>query len=254
MAHSGQTGIYFDSGGYRLLGRLFLARGDDPKPTAILLHGLPGIEQNHDLAHALRDYGWNALTFHYRGCWGSGGVYDSRTIPDDVIACLDYLSRGDHPQVDVDRMVLIGHSMGGWAAVLAAARDPRPRAIGAIGMVGNPARVRFDDPALVEAEFTPWLPGLGVDEFGKRWRDLGREAGFNPVEHVAQIAPRPLLLIHAERDDVVPLAHAREVFERAGEPKQWIEHPEANHSFTWHRAWLREQIIEWLDHLSWEPT
>ena len=50
MSHQGQTGVYFDSGGYRLLGTLFLARGDAPKPTAVILHGIPGIEKNHDLA------------------------------------------------------------------------------------------------------------------------------------------------------------------------------------------------------------
>jgi len=55
MEHEGRMGVYFDSGGNRLLGTLFLARGDDPKPTAILLHGCPGIEKNEDLP-GLRGY------------------------------------------------------------------------------------------------------------------------------------------------------------------------------------------------------
>jgi hypothetical protein len=44
----------------------------------LLLHGCPGLQQNGDLAVALRDRGWNALIFHYRGSWGSGGRYDLR--------------------------------------------------------------------------------------------------------------------------------------------------------------------------------
>ena len=74
--HDGITGVTFGSGGHRLLGTLYLARGSAPKPTALLLHGCPGLQQNGDLAVALRDRGWNSLIFHYRGSWGSGGRYD----------------------------------------------------------------------------------------------------------------------------------------------------------------------------------
>ena len=86
MPHEGQTGVYFDSDGHRLLGTLWMAKGDDSKPTAIILHGLPGIEKNFDLALHLRDRGWNSLIFHHRGCWGSDGLYTFKTIPDDVVA------------------------------------------------------------------------------------------------------------------------------------------------------------------------
>jgi pimeloyl-ACP methyl ester carboxylesterase len=91
--HEGITGVTFDSDGYRLVGTLYLARGAGPKPTVLLLHGCPGLEKNLDLAARLRDQGWNALLFHYRGCWGSAGRYDLRTIPRDVTAAVDYLAR-----------------------------------------------------------------------------------------------------------------------------------------------------------------
>lgn len=249
MPHSGQTGIYFDSGGYRLLGRLFLAPGDQPKPTALLLHGLPGIEQNYDLAFALREHGWNAVIFHYRGCWGSAGVYNFTTLPGDVRACLDYLDTGAHPQVDPARLVLVGHSMGGWAGVLAASADARPVALALIGAVVAPGLLHFDDPAMMCAEFVPWLPGLTETEFAAGWRALGSDPCWNAAEQVGQIAPRPLLIVHAEHDDVSPLAQAHMLYEAAREPRRLITHPDANHSFTAHRPWLREQIITWLDDL-----
>ena len=65
--HEGITGVTFDSDGHRLIGTLYLARGGTPKPTVLLLHGCPGLQQNADLAVALRDRGWNSLVFHYRG-------------------------------------------------------------------------------------------------------------------------------------------------------------------------------------------
>jgi hypothetical protein len=49
MTHDGQSGILIPSGGHRLLGTLFLAWGDAPKPTVLLLHGMPGIELNLDI-------------------------------------------------------------------------------------------------------------------------------------------------------------------------------------------------------------
>jgi hypothetical protein len=57
--HEGITGVTFDSDGHRLVGTCYLARGDEPKPTALLPHGCPGLEKNLDLAVTLRDRGWH---------------------------------------------------------------------------------------------------------------------------------------------------------------------------------------------------
>jgi uncharacterized protein len=244
MPHTGQTGIVFPSGEHRLHGTLFLAQHDEPKPTALLLHGLPGIEKNYDIAHALRDNGWNSIIFHYRGNWGSGGNYVLKTIPQDVQSAIDYLSSGQHPQIDPNNVVIIGHSMGGWAAILAAAMDERARGAAVYCAVTDPRRLRFGTD-VVAADFTPWLHGMTPEEFEAQWQELGTE--FAPVEQVARISPRPVLIIHAEQDNIVPVSQAEALYKRAGEPRRLILHSEANHSFTWHREWLRERILEWLD-------
>lgn len=111
--HEGITGVTFDSDGHRLVGTLYLARGEERKPTVLLLHGCPGLEKNLDLAVRLRDRGWNALLFHYRGCWGSAGRYDLRTIPRDVTAAVDFLA--GCPLVDGDRIAVVGHSLAARA-------------------------------------------------------------------------------------------------------------------------------------------
>ena len=54
---------------------LFSAAGPWPHPTVLLLHGLPGNEQNLDLAKSMRRAGWNVLTLHYRGSWGTPGPF-----------------------------------------------------------------------------------------------------------------------------------------------------------------------------------
>lgn len=239
MPHEGQTGVVFHSGGDKLVGTLFLARGDEPKPTAVLLHGLPGIEKNYDIAHALRERGWNALIFHYRGSWGSGGDYRFVTLADDVRASLDYLSSGAHEQIDADRLALVGHSMGGWTAVKAGA-DDRVRAIAVIGAVTEPSRLPFT-AALAEESFTPFLNGLTPEEFVKQW------TGLDGVLEEAGGLDRPLLIVHGANDSIVPVEQAHLLHHASGGRARLEIHPKANHAFVWHRRWLIDQVVPWLE-------
>lgn len=249
MPHNGQTGLTFQSNGHRLLGTLFMARGDAPKPTALILHGIPGIEKNYGLAYALRDHGWNALIFHYRGCWGSHGNFNVPTIPDDVRAAMDELTNGKYPVVDTRKIVLIGHSLGGWAAVLTAAVDPRPRAVAVIGSITDPNKIPLHDPNYARF-FTPFLTGTTSDELADQWASL--DESFSPIKQVGKLSPRPLLILHSETDEMVPVEHARLLYAYAEEPKQIVLHPEANHAFIWHRPWLKEQLMNWLDNAALE--
>jgi pimeloyl-ACP methyl ester carboxylesterase len=239
MRHEGQTGVVFDSGGNKLLGTLFLARGDEPKPTALLLHGLPGIEKSYDLAHALRDVGWNSLIFHYRGSWGSSGDYRFETLADDVRAALDYLTSGAHEQVDVTRLALVGHSMGGWTA-LKAGGDERVRAVATIGAVTDPSRVNFT-AAMAQESFTPFLAGITAEEFETQWNQL------DGVLQEAGSLDRPLLIIHSEKDTLVPVEQARLLHVASGGRARLELHPDANHAFVWHRPWLIDLVVGWLD-------
>jgi len=239
LPHEGQTGVIFESGGEKLLGTLFLARGDDPKPTALLLHGLPGIEKSYDLAHALRDAGWNSLIFHYRGSWGSGGDYRFETLGNDVVAALDHLSSGGHEQVDATRFALVGHSMGGWAAMKAGG-DDRVQAVVTVGAVTDPSRVHFT-AAMAREVFTPFLTGITPEEFESQWK------GLDDVLEEAGKLDRPLLIVHAANDSIVPVEQAH-LLHGASVGRARLElHPEANHAFVWHRRWLIDLVVRWLD-------
>jgi pimeloyl-ACP methyl ester carboxylesterase len=104
-----------------------LAAGEGPHPTMLLLHGLPGNERNLDLAQAVRRAGWNVLTFTYRGAWGSEGTFSIQHAIDDAATALAFLRSREafeRYQVNPNRIVLAGHSMGGMAALITAVRDP----------------------------------------------------------------------------------------------------------------------------------
>jgi uncharacterized protein len=237
----GLTGVTFDSGGHRLIGVLYLARGEEPKPTVLLLHGCPGLEKNLDLAVRLRDQGWNALLFHYRGCWGSAGRYDLRTIPRDVTAAIDYLE--GCPRVDAGRIAVLGHSLGGWAALVTAAVEPR---LQAIAVYGAPARLGAGlrlSPDQIEQEFTRFL-AITPEEFAVQLNMVAER--MDGLTAAAAIGPRPLLVVHGTADRWVPVAQARELRERAGSSCCYVEVEGADHAFSWHRAELADLIVGWL--------
>lgn len=246
MPHEGQTGVIIQSGAFRLMGSLFLAKDDTPKPTALILHGIPGIEKNYDIAHMLRDRGWNSLIFHYRGCWGSEGSYVLKTIPDDIKAAVDWLHNGEYPQIDTTRLIVIGHSLGGWAAGLSAARDVRIRAVAVYSAVTDPPTVNFDE-AVAREDFSPWLVDFPPDECVRQWQALDEE--FSAVAQAHRIAPRPMLVIHSRVDADVAYEQGHQLAEAAGDNAVLVTHDEANHSFTWHREWLRAQLMGWIDNL-----
>jgi uncharacterized protein len=237
----GLTGVTFDSDGHRLLGVLYLARGEEPKPTVLLLHGCPGLEKNLDLAVRLRDQGWNSLLFHYRGCWGSAGRYDLRTVPRDVTAAVDYLA--GCPRVDSARIAVLGHSMGGWAALVTAAAEPRLRAVAVYGAAARLGAGLRLSPAFLAEEFTRFL-AITPEEFA--WQAAVVAEQTDALAAAAAIGPRPLLVVHGTADRWVPVAQGRELRERAGPSCRYVEVEGADHAFSWHRAELADLVVGWL--------
>ena len=116
------------SHGSNLLGVFYLAAGAGPHPTAIVFHGFPGFEQNLDIAQALRAHGWNVLAMHYRGSWGVKGNFSFTHAAEDADTEVHFLLDPANDQkyrIDPHRIVVIGHSMGGYMAASAIAHNPQ---------------------------------------------------------------------------------------------------------------------------------
>jgi pimeloyl-ACP methyl ester carboxylesterase len=233
---AGVDGAAFDSGGSRLLGAFYRGAGESPRPTALLLHGLPGIEKHLDLAYRLRDLGWNCLAFHFRGCWGSGGTYSLPGLAADTRAALDWAVR--QPSVDPERIALIGGSTGGYTALLAGADAPGVRAVVALCPFIDPGEFEF--PVAMAEEFAGMLTGISGQDLLDQWSRLEPLAGRFPA-----LAEKAVLLATGDRDDLVPPGHFA-AFAAALPDLQWARHPEGDHSFSTCRPWLVETVAEWL--------
>jgi pimeloyl-ACP methyl ester carboxylesterase len=175
---------------------LFLAAGSGPKPTLLLLHGLPGNEQNLDLAQAIRRAGWNVLTMHYRGSWGSPGTFSIAGAVEDAEAAMAFLHQPENAAkygIDTHRILIGGHSMGGFAAARYAAAHQDVAGVVLIdawnvGADGKDLRAH------------PERRAAAIAEIGD---DLGNSLSGTDAAHLAEEVER-----HAEDWDLLTLAPA----------------------------------------------
>ena len=149
--------LHIPSGGVEINGVAYLAAGAGPHPTLVLCHGWPGNEKNLDLAQAVRRAGWNVVTFNYRGSWGSPGNFRFGQNPEDAAAVLAYLrvpANATKLGVDPRRMVLMGHSMGGWVTALVASQDDGLLGAGLISAANMGFMRGLDRPGIIKMAST----------------------------------------------------------------------------------------------------
>ena len=249
----------FESDGDRLLGCIFVADGPGPHPTVLLLHGLPGNERHFDLAHALRRSGYNVATLHYRGAWGSEGTFSIANAAADVHAALAFL-RDDVQatafRIDTERIIPVGHSMGGFVALMAAANDERVPAVAGLAAFnfGLHARMMQQIPdirARTLNELSPLMPPLhGVSADGLIAEMAAHARAWNLVDRVAALQDRPVLLIAAEHDaTAVPLLHHRplvDAFTKADARALTADVFDDDHLFSATRIRLARAVAAWL--------
>jgi fermentation-respiration switch protein FrsA (DUF1100 family) len=205
--------------------------------------GIRALELGRDLVKE----GFNVLLFDFRGRGESEGTIGGagHTEQWDLEGALDWLeSRGFRRE----RMVPIGFSLGAGVAIAVAARDPRiPAVVSDSGFLD----ASWDIPAAIAAPLNklPWTP-LAARFLGRLFLKVDL-AALRPVEVVERIAPRPILFIHGEADDVVDVSETKELYRVASaanpNARLWLV-PDTTHirNYAEHPKEYVERVTEFL--------
>jgi pimeloyl-ACP methyl ester carboxylesterase len=138
-------------------------------------------------------------------------------------------------------VALVGYSLGSRAALMAALDDSRVKSVVSISGFADFSEV------LISASYfegmAPLLTGATPESLAVQFGQLGE--GVQPYEAVVQLAPRPVLVVHGEGDDVVPSYNADAL--TVGSHVQKVMVPDANHSFAAHRDELVKVVVDFLN-------
>lgn len=244
--------LHIPTHGVSINGVIYTPSGPGPHPTIVLCHGFPGNEKNLDLAQAVRRAGWNAVTFNYRGAWGSPGSFRFSQNLEDADAVLAFLrdpANASKFGVDTKRIVLAGHSMGGWVTVLTAAHDHA--LAGAVlisaadmGLMGG---IEHKKLVALTADSMEALAGCTPESLAT---ELGQNAkAFQFANAVDGLKSVPLLVLSAN-DGLAPHTDALvQALEAKGVKNIKAIHVATDHGWSDHRIFLETSILEWLANL-----
>lgn len=247
------TVLHIPTHGVLINGIVYQPSGAGPHPTLVICHGLPGNEKNLDLAQTVRRAGWNAVTFNYRGSWGSPGTFRLAQNLEDADAVLAYLrdpATAARFGIDTRRIAMAGHSMGGWVVALTAAHDHG--LIGAalisaadLGHIGELPRDRL---IALAADGMEALSGVTAENLTDELQAHAKD--FRLENAAAGLSQMPLLALTANDPytaDTDALVHA---IEAKGGHKITAMHVATDHSWSDHRIALESTVLTWLAGLS----
>ncbi len=222
-----------NSDGQRLAGRLEWPLGT-PRAFALFAHCFTcskGSAAAARIARGLSRLGLAVLRFDFTGLGDSEGEFANTGFSsnvEDLVAAADALRR-EHRAPSL----LIGHSLGGAAVLLAARRIPEVRAVATLAAPSEPGHVRR---LLRGSEDEIRRAGSAEVELGGRRFRIGR-AFLDDLEDATLLERLPelgaaLLVAHSPQDEVVGIDHARRLFEAARHPKSFLTLDGADHLLT----------------------
>lgn len=228
----------------------------------VILHGFPGTEKNGDFAQVFRRAGFNTVVFSYRGAWGSRGSFSFSNVVEDSRAVVNFL-RSDEARinfaVDGERIVLAGHSMGGFAAVKAAEALPFVKETiflsgWNIGMDAKRASKDIKVAEKLRGLLEQCAPPLAGTEANNLWSEvMEKRDDFDLRNAVSSFTGRNLLLVGASRDTITPPAVHHDpllaAFRQTGAANVQGVMMDDDHAYSASRVALTEILLSYLEKL-----
>lgn len=225
------------------------------KPTAVAIFAhcftctkdLPAIAR---ISRALGEEGVAVLRFDFTGLGGSAGEFSDTNFSsnvEDLVAAAEYLEK----RVGAPDL-LIGHSLGGAAAIAAARRIRSVRGIATIGTPSEPAHLgevlsETRTKALADGQSDVEIGGLGYTLKRQFFEDIQSQNVLGSLKEF----DGSLLVLHSPLDRTVDVDHAAKLFMAARHPKSFVSLDEADHLLTRpaDSRFAAKVIAAWAHHL-----
>jgi alpha-beta hydrolase superfamily lysophospholipase len=216
-------------GGYRLAGVLHSPK-EKTSACVVTCHGLYSSKDSEKFVGIGRRFckeGIAVLRFDFRGCGESGGLPEETSITgriEDLESALNFVDGQGYKNIGV-----MGSSLGGTVAVLTAAKDRKIKAL-----------VTWATPCYLGELFR----GDVIEGLEKLRQDVSK---YDVVRALKETRC-PILIVHGSLDEIVPLSHAKVLYENAKELKdiQIIEGGDHRLTDSSHRGRAVELTLEWF--------
>jgi pimeloyl-ACP methyl ester carboxylesterase len=279
--------ITFQSDGLKIAGLVDIPadyKQGERRPAFVVLHGFGGNKDGQGqavVAKQFAQWGYVTLRIDFRGCGESEGEHGRIICLDQVADTRNAISyMAARPEVDPQRVALVGSSFGAAVAVFTGGADQRVAAVISCGGWGDGERkFRGQHP-------TPegWAKFTNMLEEGKRHRERTGKSlmvprydivpipeklrnrmssgsimefpaetaqsmnDFRADDQVGNISPRPLLLLHSANDSVTPTYESIEMFRRAKQPAELHLLADVDHfTFNEENPRLIRIVADWLE-------
>jgi dipeptidyl aminopeptidase/acylaminoacyl peptidase len=211
-----------------------------PAPMVVLIHGGPQARDRWEFDREVQIFaahGYAVFQPQFRGSSGFGKQFEEagygqwgQAMQEDINAGVKYLV--DQKIADPARLCIVGTSYGGYAALWALAKDPDLFKCGvSVAGVSDLRRMLHDDSDVSKNAVSREIVRhkLGDASTMKATFD-----SVSPVKHADRIVA-PLLLVHGDLDQRVPISHGKEMHEAMTDLKkdvEWIEFPDEGHGVS----------------------
>ncbi len=217
--------------GHELAARLDRPEGPEPKVYALFAHCFTcskDLKAVGRISRSLTERGLGVLRFDFTGLGESGGDFAETSFATnvtDLVAAAGYLrQRGAAPRL------LIGHSLGGAAVLMAAAQVPEVEAVATLGAPSNTQHLHEQllktAPELATAEEAEVVLAGRAFRIGRQLVDDLRE---QRVLAAVRELRKPLLILHSPVDETVGVEHATRLYKAASHPKSFVSLDQADH-------------------------
>jgi alpha/beta superfamily hydrolase len=242
--------VHLRADGLELVGELHVPSQDRVHPALCICHGIPATPPDPtdrgyaELAQRFCHAGFATLIFNFRGTGRSGGNLDMLGWSRDLQAAIDFLY--NLKEIDKTRLWLLGFSGGAAVSVYTAAQDSRVSAVVTCACPADFHSLSQKEPPNDTVRRFRQIGAIRDKDFPPSIEDW--QKGFEiitPIDWIDKISPHPLLLVHGDADELIPLEHAQKLYEKAKDPKELKIIPGAKHRMRIEKAAM-DFVLDWM--------